>query len=116
MIDRPYALVRVHEPSGAAYVSGAAGLDEDDRPVLDGPRAVEAAFDAVLARLASVGRGAPALVKLDVHLVDMALRTEVDALFRTRLAEPRPARKVVGAASLPLGALVLMDAVAYRRP
>lgn len=115
MIDRPYSLVRVHEPSGAVYVSGAAGLDGDDRPIADGPRAVEAAFAHVRARLESVGLGLDDAVKVDVHLVDMGLRPLVDEQFRALFTEPKPARKVVGVASLPLGALALVDAVAYRR-
>lgn len=114
MIDRPYALARVHEPTGAVYVSGAAGLDENDRPILDGGRAVAAAFDHVRARLMAVGLDLDALVKVDVHLVDMGLRPLVDEAFRRRFEEPRPARKVIGVASLPLGALVLVDGIAYR--
>lgn len=114
MIDRPYSLVRVHEPTGAVYVSGAAGLDADDRPIADGRRAVEAAFDHLRSRLATVGLDLDAVVKVDVHLVDMGLRPEVDERFRALFSDPRPARKVVGAASLPLGALALVDAVAHR--
>jgi enamine deaminase RidA (YjgF/YER057c/UK114 family) len=114
VIDRPYSLVRVHDRSGAVYVSGAAGLDGDDRPLLDGPSAVQAAFDHLRSRLETVGLGLDDVLKVDVHLVDMGLRPAVDEVFRERFSAPRPARKVLGVASLPLGALVLVDAVAYR--
>ncbi len=113
-LDRPYALVRQHEASGAVYVSGAAALDDAGRPIPVGAAAVDTAFEVVLERLRSVGLGAAALVQTTWYLTDMGLRADVDGLFRRRLAELSVARSVVGAASLPLGACVLVDAIAYR--
>jgi 2-iminobutanoate/2-iminopropanoate deaminase len=113
-IERPYALVREHVPTGAVFVSGAAGLDAEDRPVLDPVAAVDAAFDVLAARLASVGLGLEHVHVVGCYLRDIATRDAVDEQFRVRFSDPRPARKVVAVRELPLGALVLVDATAYR--
>ncbi|MDW5597064.1 RidA family protein [Conexibacter stalactiti] len=114
MIERPYALVHEHEPSGTVHVSGAAGLDADDVPLTDDRAAVAAAFDHAVARLRSIGLDVEHIAKVSYYLADMEMRTAVDALFRERLAAVRPARMVIGVNELPLGARALVDVVAYR--
>ncbi len=114
MIERPYALLHEHAPSGTVLVSGAAGLDAEDRPLSDDRAAVEAAFDHAVARLRAIGLDVEHVAKVSFYLVDMEMRAAVDALFRERLADVRPARMVVGASALPLGARALVDVVAYR--
>lgn len=114
MIERPYPLLVEHGPTGAVHLSGAGGLDLDDRPVLDDRGAVDAALDSVRRRLAAVGLGLEHLFKLDYYVTDLALRAAIDDQYRRSFPAGGPARMVVGVAALPLGVRVLIDALAYR--
>ena len=51
------------------------------------------------------------VVKLNVYLTDFAHFTRVNEIMAKYFREPYPARAAVGAAALPRGALVEMDAI-----
>jgi len=53
------------------------------------------------------------VAKTLVFLVDMADYDELNAIYTEFFDEPRPARSAIGVASLPLGALVEIEAWAY---
>jgi len=72
------------------------------------------ALEAVAHQLRATGLGLDSVAELTVYLTDPAALVAVDEACREHLAEPYPARTVVGAAWLPGGALLQIAAVAVR--
>ncbi|MDG9701511.1 RidA family protein [Streptomyces sp. DH37] len=65
--------------------------------------------------LRSVGAAREDVVKVVAYLTDMADRSRLNAAYREFFPEPRPARSCVGAASLPYGGAVEIEALARVR-
>lgn len=111
--EHPYSFVV--ERDGIAYVSGAASVDYRTHvPVAGRRESVDAALDAVAARLATVGLGLEHVVKLTYFLTDLTLRDEANDQLVERFADPRPARTTVQVAGIPYGATVVIEAIAHR--
>ena len=109
----PYSLVL--ERDGIAYVSGAAAVDADHNPILGDRECIEAAFDAVQSRLATIGLGLEHVVKMSFFVTDVALRDEANRQYAERYPTgPRPARTFVEVSAIPYGARVALEAVAHR--
>lgn len=110
--DHPYSLA--YERDGVVYISGAVGVDGNGRAVTGDRESVDAAFDHVRNRLASVGLGLESLAKVNYFATDVALRDHANDQFVEYFEDPRPARTFVGVAALPYGARVAIEAIAHR--
>ncbi|MFD9053599.1 RidA family protein [Streptomyces zaomyceticus] len=62
--------------------------------------------------LASVGAARVDVLKVVVYLTDIGDRGRLNAHFQSFFSDPRPARSCVGAASLPYGGCVEIEALA----
>ncbi|RSD25057.1 RidA family protein [Amycolatopsis eburnea] len=73
------------------------------------------AFANLDAALQSVGAGRADVVKVVAYLTDVADRSSLNRVYEEFFAEPRPARSCIGAASLPYGGVVEVEALARVR-
>lgn len=110
--EHPYSLA--YERDGIVYVSGAAAVDADHRPILGDRECLDTALGAVRDRLARFGLGLDSLVKLNYFATDVGLRDHANAQFVELFDDPRPARTFVVVAALPYGARVAIEGIAHR--
>jgi len=110
--EHPYSLA--FEKGGIVYVSGAAAIDADHRPILGDRECIEAAFESLRTRLEPFGLGLEHVAKTTFLVTDVALRDEVNRQYVERFAEPRPARTFVEVSAIQYGARVALEAVAHR--
>jgi len=102
--------------AGWVFVSGQIPLDPASGELVQGSfadqaRRVLANLDAIL-RAAGVERRA--VVKVTVYLTDVGKFAELNEVYASFFGDHRPARAVVGVASLPRGAQVEIEALAAR--
>lgn len=71
-------------------------------------------FDNLFAVLSDGGLTSDDVVKVNVYLTDMGDFDEMNEAYRTRFAEPPPARTTVGVAALPMDARVEIELVAKK--
>lgn len=81
------------------------GIQDQTRQTLDNLGAV----------LEAAGLGFEDVVKCTVYLSDLADYAEMNAVYETYFSEPYPARTTLGAGSLELDALIVVEMVAQRR-
>lgn len=81
------------------------GIQEQTRQTLDNLGAV----------LDAAGLGFEDVVKCTVYLSDLADYSAMNAVYETYFSAPYPARTTLGAGSLELDALVVIEMVAQRR-
>ena len=110
--EHPYSLA--YERDGVVYISGAVSVDGDGRAVEGDRESIDAAFNHVRDRLASVGLGLESVAKVNYFATDVALRDHANDQFVENFSEPRPARSFIGVAALPYGARVAIEAIAHR--
>jgi len=95
------------------YLSGQVPLDPATMKVVDGP--IEQQIERVFKNLAAVAEAAGGslanIAKLTVYLTDLGNFSQVNEVMARFFEEPYPARAVIGAASLPLGVPVEIDAI-----
>ncbi len=109
--EHPYSVA--FRSGDLVAISGRLGVSEPGVLVPGG-------FDAECAQafvnldeaLRSVGAARRDVVQVVVYLTDMADRSRLNAAYEDFFASPRPARTCVGAASLPYGGLVEIQALA----
>lgn len=96
-------------------LSGQLGLDPATGKLADG---VEAQARRVLANVAAVladcGASLADVAKTTVFVTDLSDFATVNAVYAEAFGEHRPARSTVQVAALPAGALVEIEAFAYR--
>ncbi len=96
------------------YTAGQIGLDPSTGTLKEG---LEAQTHQVLTNLQAVleaaGASLSTVVKTTIYLVDMADFAQVNQIYGAYFSDAPPARSTVAVASLPLGALVEIEAVAY---
>ncbi|MBB4683855.1 RidA family protein [Amycolatopsis jiangsuensis] len=73
------------------------------------------AFANLDAALGSVGASRADVVKVVAYLTDISDRAGLNRVYEEFFAEPRPARSCVGAAALPYGGVVEVEAIARVR-
>lgn len=76
---------------------------------------VNAAVDAVAARLAEAGLSLRDVVNTTVYLTDMGNFAAMNEVYAARFTAPYPARTTVGVAALPRGGSIEIAAIAARR-
>ena len=99
------------------FLSGQIGLDPATGELVPGGTAAEAerVMHNLSAVLAAGGLGFGDVVRTTIYLVDMADFALVNEIYGRFLSEPYPARVTIGAASLPRGARVEIDAIAVAK-
>jgi 2-iminobutanoate/2-iminopropanoate deaminase len=103
------------EAAGFVFTAGQVGIDPATGALAQGLDAqARAAFSNVEAVLRAAGLGASDVVKVTIFMTDLAHFTLVNAIYEGFVGTHRPARSTVGVASLPLGALIEVEAIAAR--
>ncbi|MBF0462904.1 MAG: RidA family protein [Magnetococcales bacterium] len=97
------------------FLSGQIPLDPESGALCVGDVAEETAriMDNLGAVLAAAGVGFAQVVKTTLYLVDMGDFAMVNAVYASYLQPPYPARATIGVATLPKGARVEIEAVAW---
>lgn len=95
------------------YLSGQIPLDPATMEVVSGDFAAKTrqVFENLKAVCEAAGGGLQDIVKLNIYLTDLANFATVNEVMATCFQEPYPARAAIGAAALPKGVPVEMDAV-----
>lgn len=99
------------------FTAGQIGVDPATGRLVEGGVAaeLEQALSNLEAVLVAAGSGLDAIVKTTLFLTDLGAGPALNAIWAARLPEPLPARSTIGAAALPAGALVEVEAIAVRR-
>jgi reactive intermediate/imine deaminase len=97
------------------YVSGQVPFDPASEELLSGDMEgqIRRVFDNLKAIVEAAGGDFSHVVKLNVYLVDLKHFALVNQVMAQYFREPYPARAAVGVASLPRGAQLEMECVAY---
>lgn len=102
--------------NGMIFTSGQIGLDPETGVLADG---VEAQARQAMTNLKNVlktaGAGMDDVVKTTVFVKDLADFAKVNAIYGSYFEGDFPARSCVQVAALPAGALVEVEAIAFRR-
>jgi reactive intermediate/imine deaminase len=95
------------------YLSGQIPLDPQTMALVEGDISVQVrrVFDNLQAVAQAAGGELADIVKLNVYLTDLAHFPLVNEIMSEYFTLPYPARAAVGAAALPKGAAVEMDAI-----
>ena len=98
------------------YVSGQIGLDPASLQLVEGFEAqTHRVFRNLEAIARAAGSGLERCVRMTVYLTDLSHFAKVNEIMAQYVPQPYPSRAAVGVASLPRGALVEIDAVAFLR-
>lgn len=102
--------------NGMIFTSGQIGLDPETGVLAEG---VEAQAEQAMTNLKNVlktaGAGMDDVVKTTVFVKDLADFAKVNAIYGSYFEGDFPARSCVQVAALPAGALVEVEAIAFRR-
>jgi 2-iminobutanoate/2-iminopropanoate deaminase len=101
---------------GWVFASGQIPLDPATGEMVGAPFAAQAkrALDNLGAVLRAAGCDRSGVVKVTVYLTDLGHFAEFNDIYAAFFGDHRPARAVIGAASLPRGAPVEVEALAVR--
>ena len=101
---------------GFCYTAGQVGVDPATGKLTEGLEAqTERAFENVRAILAAAGASIADVIKVSIFMTDLSQFATVNKLYEKFVGTHRPARTTVGVSSLPLGALIEVDAIAQAR-
>ena len=96
------------------YLSGQIPLDPKTMQLVEGfENQVRRVFDNLRAVCRAAGGDFDRVVRLTIYLTDLGQFPKVNEIMAAYFREPYPARVTIGAASLPRGALVEIDAVMH---
>jgi 2-iminobutanoate/2-iminopropanoate deaminase len=98
------------------FVSGQVGLDPATNEVVQGGirEQTERALLNIRAILEEAGSGMDKLLKTTIFLVDFAQFAEMNEVYARHVGDTPPARATVEIKSLPVGALIEIEAIAHR--
>jgi 2-iminobutanoate/2-iminopropanoate deaminase len=103
------------EAAGFVFTAGQVGIDPATGSLAQGLEAqATAAFSNIAAVLRAAGLRPSDVVKVTIFMTDLAHFARVNAIYEGFVCTHRPARSTVGVASLPLGALIEVEAIAAR--
>jgi 2-iminobutanoate/2-iminopropanoate deaminase len=103
------------EIDGFVFCSGSLGADPATGDLLEGiENQTERSLLNIEAILASIGMTMGDVVKCTVFLSDLANFDKMNAVYKTHVVAPPPARSTVQVAALPHAALVEIEAIARR--
>lgn len=109
-LDHPYSPAAT--VGDLVFVSGCLPVDGEERIVGGRREALDAALTQVGRRLKGTGATLQDLVRLTYYVTDITLRDDANNQFEEMWPEPRPARSMIGVASLPRGANVEIEVIA----
>jgi reactive intermediate/imine deaminase len=96
------------------YLSGQIPLNPESMQIVEGfDEQVRRVFDNLQAVCKAAGGDFDKVARLTIYLTDLARFPRVNEIMATYFRQPYPARVTIGAASLPRGAQVEIDAVMY---
>jgi len=96
------------------YLSGQIPLDPKTMQIVEGfENQVKRVFDNLLAVCKAAGGDFSKVARVTIYLTDLGQFPKVNEIMATYFKEPYPARVTIGAAALPRGSLVEIDAVMY---
>jgi len=96
------------------YLSGQIPLDPKTMQIVDGfENQVKRVFENLRAVAKAAGGDFDRVARLTIYLTDLSQFPKVNEIMATYFREPYPARVTIGAAALPRGAQVEIDAVMY---
>ncbi|MBI3524218.1 MAG: RidA family protein [Betaproteobacteria bacterium] len=96
------------------YISGQTGFDPATMQLAEGIEAqIHRAFRNIAAIAEASGFGLDRAVRMTVYLTDLAHFAAVNEIMAQYVGQPYPARAAIGVASLPRGALVVIDCILY---
>lgn len=105
----------VIEVNGIAYVSGQMHLDEAGNLVgSDIKEKTHLTMKNIAKVLSVAGLSFSDVVKMEIFLPDLSVRSDVSEVYTTYLSHPYPARAMIGVKELPMGADIEITAVAIR--
>jgi 2-iminobutanoate/2-iminopropanoate deaminase len=108
----PYSLAI--KTDNLLFTSGQIPLDPATGKLVDG--GIEAQTQQVLLNLKAVieaaGSDLSLVVKVTIFLCDMSQFAKVNEIYARYFGQAKPARSTVGVQSLPLGAMIEMEAIA----
>jgi 2-iminobutanoate/2-iminopropanoate deaminase len=103
------------EAAGVVYTAGQVGIDPASGRLVDGLEAqARLAFSHIGAVIRAAGLGVRDIAKITIFMTDLSQFSIVNRIFEEFVGDHRPARSTVGAAALPLGALIEVEAIAVR--
>ncbi len=110
----PYSLAL--DTGSVVYLSGQVHLDGATGKLVgdDVASQTKQALENLKLVLSQAGLGFEHVVKTTVFLTDMADFAEMNAVYKTYMVEPFPARSTIQVAGLPLGARLEIEAIAHR--
>jgi 2-iminobutanoate/2-iminopropanoate deaminase len=101
------------EAGGFVYTAGQVGVDPATGKLADGLAAqAERAFENVRTILAAADLAVKDIAKITIYVTDLGEFKAVNDLYAKFVTVHRPARTTVGVATLPLGALIEVEAIA----
>lgn len=112
----PYSQAIISE--GFVFCSGQIGIDPSTGMIVSG--GIEEETKQVLTNLDSVLKSAGSciekVVRCTIYITDMTSFPKVNEIYAKRFAKDPPSRTTIGVLSLPMKALVEIDAIAEIRP
>ena len=99
--------------AGSLFLSGQVAQDPATGKLIEGDVAQQThqILANVETALAAAGKSMDDVLRVGVHLTDIADFTAMSQAYKEHFTEPYPARTAIGVAALPLGAVVEMDVV-----
>jgi 2-iminobutanoate/2-iminopropanoate deaminase len=106
------------DSNGIIFLSGQTPLDPDTGKIVEGDIGAQTqqSFTNLFGVLESAGLGPDDVQKVNVYLTDMGDFTAMNEIYKKQFSEPYPARTTIGVASLPLGAKIEIEMIAYKKP
>lgn len=96
------------------YLSGQIPLDPETMQIVEGfENQVKRVFDNLLAVCKAAGGDFSKVTRVTIYLIDLGQFPKVNEIMAAYFKEPYPARVTIGAAALPRGSQVEIDAVMY---
>jgi 2-iminobutanoate/2-iminopropanoate deaminase len=98
------------------FVSGQLGIDPKTNELVEGGmrKETEQCLRNLEAILSKAGTNLDRVVKTTIYIADLSLFNECNEVYTTFFSMRKPARSTVGVSSLPLGAMVEIEAIAIR--
>lgn len=108
----PYSTVVIE--GGYVFVSGQIPFDEERKEVINKGMYEQTlkALQNLEKALVAAGSSIEKLIALRVYVTDMSKVPELNKAFSKYLAEPYPARELVGVTALPAGAMIEIAGIA----
>ncbi len=104
------------ESDGWVFVSGQIPIDPASGEIVPGgvPEQTRRVLENLKNVLAAAGCDTSRVVKTTVFMTDLAAFPQMNEIYAEYFHAPHPARSTIQVAALPKGALVEIEAVAYR--